>query len=213
MTKKEPWDATGTKAGGLHYRAFVGPQANYDRIGAMQFAVMVQLGLRQHHSLLDIGCGSLRGGRFFIPYLLPGNYCGVEPERWLVYDGLRYETGHDVIEIKQPRFHPTPDFDFSVFGQKFDYLMAQSIFSHAPLDMIERCLSSAASVMTNTSVFAATYCPGEEDHPGAEWVYPGLARYTLKTMQYSAQKYGLTCRPRELSLPGFIVPAWLIYTK
>ena len=211
---KEPWDAEGKRAGDLHYRAFVGRQSNYDRIGAMQFALMVQLGLRQHHSLLDIGCGSLRGGRLFIPYLLPGNYCGVEPEKWLVYDGIRYETGRDIIEIKKVRFSHTSDFDFSVFGQKFDFLLAQSIFSHTNLGMMEQCLANAADVMTSTSVFAATYCPGEKDHQGAEWVYPGLTRYTFETMQRLAQKCGLVLDHYDgKRLPGFLVPPWLLYKR
>src|SRR5439155_1611617 len=50
------------KAGDPHYRAYVGPPEDYDLIAAMTFNLLTTLGLRQHHSLLDFGCGSLRIG-------------------------------------------------------------------------------------------------------------------------------------------------------
>ena len=63
------------------YRNFVGPQERYDIVSAMTFNLLTTLGLRQHHRVLDIGCGSLRNGRLLIPYLDPGNYVGFEPNR------------------------------------------------------------------------------------------------------------------------------------
>lgn len=55
------------------YRGYVGPEAQYDLMGATQFRLLCTLGLREHHTLLDFGCGSLRAGRLFIPYLLPND--------------------------------------------------------------------------------------------------------------------------------------------
>ena len=52
----------GLKPGDLQYRAYVGPPEDYDLIAAMTFNLLTTLGLRQHHSLLDVGCGSLRIG-------------------------------------------------------------------------------------------------------------------------------------------------------
>lgn len=51
-------------AGSKHYRAFVGPPEKYGVVSAMQFNLLTFLGLREDHYLLDIGCGSLRGGDF-----------------------------------------------------------------------------------------------------------------------------------------------------
>src|SRR5260221_10635897 len=62
------------------YRAFVGPEDGYDRMSAMQFNLLTFLGLREDHYPLYIGCGSLRAGRLFIPYLKPGRYFGIEPQ-------------------------------------------------------------------------------------------------------------------------------------
>ena len=79
--------------GSRHYRAYVGPPTDYDLVGAMQFNLLTNLGLREEHYLLDIGCGSLRAGKLLIPYLVPGRYFGIEPERWLIEEGIDNELG------------------------------------------------------------------------------------------------------------------------
>src|SRR6266536_2229601 len=95
----------GLTPGDSHYRAYVGPPQDYDLIAAMTFNLLTTLGLRQDHTVLDIGCGSLRIGRLLIPYLNNSNYCGIEPNKWLVEEGIRQETGQDQIRIKQPTFY------------------------------------------------------------------------------------------------------------
>jgi len=208
------YDATGLKAGAKHYRAWVGPPANFDKLSAMQFCVLWLLGLRDHHYLLDIGCGSLRGGRLFIPYLLPGRYFGIEPEQWLVGKGIKHELGEDIVRIKQPRFDYNADFDLGVFGQTFDYLVAQSIFSHAAPAQITTCLASAHDVMHKDSIFIATYRPGEvdgvADYEGTEWVYPGCTWYRTETMVRMADEAGFSCVPYAPP-KGIWSPAWLLY--
>jgi hypothetical protein len=73
-------------------------------IAAMTFNLLTTLGLRQHHSLLDVGCGSLRIGRLLIPYLNQGKYFGVEPNEWLVKEGIKRELGEALLQIKRPTF-------------------------------------------------------------------------------------------------------------
>ena len=52
-----PPSETKLKPGDRHYKAFVGPIEEYDLMAAMQFNLLTALGLRQHHSLLDVGFG------------------------------------------------------------------------------------------------------------------------------------------------------------
>ena len=146
---------TGLPAGSHHYRAFVGPPGPYALVGAMQFNLLVTLGLRERHSLLDIGCGSLRAGRLFIVYLLPGRYYGIEPEEWLVREGIKEELGEELVGHKRPSFIFDSSFNLTAFNRKFDFLLAQSIFSHASAAQISKCLSEARKVMTETSLFIA----------------------------------------------------------
>jgi hypothetical protein len=74
-------DAKTLTPGDMHYTAYVGPPAQYDFMGASQFRLLCTLGLRENHTLLDFGCGSLRAGRLLIPYLLAA-------ARWLRHQCL-----------------------------------------------------------------------------------------------------------------------------
>ena len=128
----------GLKPGDPQYRAYVGPPEDYDLIAAMTFNLLTTLGLRQHHSLLDIGCGSLRIGRLLIPYLNRGKYFGVEPNEWLVDEGIRRELGETLVQIKRPTFFFSDSPDTIAQAKiAFDFALAQSIFSHCGLDLIK----------------------------------------------------------------------------
>jgi len=50
-------------------------------IGQLQFRLMVDEGLTPRHRLLDVGCGSMRGGVHFIRHLDAGHYVGGRRER------------------------------------------------------------------------------------------------------------------------------------
>jgi hypothetical protein len=177
------------------YRMFVGPPDKYDVVAAMQFNILTMLGLREHHHLLDIGCGSLRGGRLFIPYLLPERYFGIEPASWLIDEGIKHEIGDDLVRIKRPRFNHDNNFTLSVFEQRFDFLLAQSIFSHAAPAQVQRCIAEARRVMSGESIFAATFFEGDVSYDGTEWQYPGPVVYRFDDLQRMAEEHGLTaCR-------------------
>jgi SAM-dependent methyltransferase len=197
--------------GNRDYRAFVGPPKKYDVIAAMQFNLLTSLGLREHHYLLDIGCGSLRGGRLLIPYLLPGHYCGIEPEQWLVEHGIANELGTDLVRIKQPRFDYNGDFRLSVFDEKFDFVLAQSVFSHAAPQQIDACLAEIPQVMQSTGTFAATFFEGDENYAGTDWVYPGRVTYTLEHLEARAAQHGLVCR--KIDWPHPSGQTWVLFGR
>src|SRR5438477_11789858 len=106
----------GLKPGDAHYRACVGPSEDYDLIAAMAFNLLTTLGLRQHHSLLDVGCGSLRIGRLLIPYLNRGKYFGIEPAEWLVAEGIKDELSETVIHTKPPTAFSTHSHETTVLA-------------------------------------------------------------------------------------------------
>jgi len=199
----------GLKPGDDHYRAWVGPPENYDLLSALQFNLLTHLGLRDYHQLLDVGCGSLRAGRLFIPYLLPGSYFGIEPEPWLIEEGVERELGQDLIRIKQPRFDHNREFDFSVFTERFDFILAQSVLTHAGRAQIHACFSSVKKVLAPEGVFAVTYIPGKTDHPDDEWVYPGVTRFTSQFMTHAVASAGLELTPINWHHPGVARPTWL----
>jgi hypothetical protein len=198
-------------AGASHYRAFVGPAEKYDIVAAMQFNLLTNVGLREHHTLLDIGCGSLRAGRLFIPFLLPGHYFGLEPNAWLLDQGVKREIGRDLLRIKRPVFNHNCEFELTVFGRQFDYLLAQSIFSHAAPQQIEKCLREAGKVMHPQSIFLATYVFGQENYDGREWVYPECVNYTEERMLQFSVDAGLRAIPHPWQHPND--QRWLMITR
>jgi hypothetical protein len=185
----------------------------------MTFNLLTTLGLRQHHTLLDIGCGSLRAGRLLIPYLNAGNYVGVEPNRWLVDEGIRKEVGDDLIRIKQPRFYfaDTPAV-LAGEGATIDFAVAQSIFSHCGLDLIRGWVDGISPLLAPAGALAATFLLADQDFAGAGWVYPECVSFTLPTLQAIAADAGLRLHvldwrhPRQtwmlLCRDGFDAP-WL----
>jgi SAM-dependent methyltransferase len=177
------------------YRTHTGAEDLYDLRAALQFNLLSMLGLRDEHYLLDIGCGSLCAGRLLIPYLRPGHYFGIEPLEWLVKKGIEEELGQSAVDIKKPTFHYDENFTLTAFGRKFDFLLAQSIFSHTSQAQLRRCLSEAAKVMKPGSVFVATFFEGAENYTGDRWI--AHADYTMDKMRELVKEQGLIMHPIE----------------
>jgi SAM-dependent methyltransferase len=182
----------GLKPGDAQYRAYVGPPEDYDLIAAMAFNLLTTLGLRQHHSLLDIGCGSLRIGRLLIPYLNQRKYFGIEPNEWLVNEGIRRELGETLVQIKRPTFFfsHSPE-SITQANIAFDFALAQSIFSHCGLDLIKRWLSAVSNSLAKDGVLVATFLIGEEDCTTTGWIYPECVNYRPATLEHAANEVNL----------------------
>jgi len=127
-----------------------------ERIGRLQFEFLVGRGLRPEHYLLDVGCGNLRGGVHFIRYLDPGHYYGIDknPER---LDQGRREVKRLGLADKHPRLVQIEDFNFQALNHTFDYALAQSLFTHLPLNSILRCLVMIEPVLRPGGEFYATF--------------------------------------------------------
>ncbi len=182
----------GLKPGDPQYRAYVGPPEDYDLIAAMAFNLLTTLGLRQHHSLLDIGCGSLRIGRLLIPYLNREKYFGLEPNEWLVDEGIRRELGEMLVQIKRPTFFfsDSPD-RIAQAKVAFDFALAQSIFSHCGLDLIKRWLSAISCSLARDGALVATFLIGEQDSAQTGWIYPDCVNYRPAALERAAKDVNL----------------------
>jgi len=142
------------------HRKFIGDK--WDEIGSLQFEFMKKNGLKPNHKFLDIGCGCLRLGVKLIPYLNKGNYHGMDLLRSLIDDGIKHEIDKDMLNCKKPVFLSTDGFLFEKLDTKFDFLMAQSVFTHIPLNQIILCLINARKVMKDDAVFFATFFESEK---------------------------------------------------
>ncbi len=181
--------------GDPEYRAYVGPPEEYDLMGATQFRLLCALGLRSHHRLLDMGCGSLRAGRLLIPHLDAGNYCGIEPNAWLVEEGIAHNLGSDVITKKQPRFAHRDDFSADDFGGTFDFVLAQSILSHTGQDLTAKAILGIKDALASDGVAAVTFVECRwpaSDFKGSGWAYPDVLRYRPSTIRRMIAESGLS---------------------
>ena len=198
------------KPGDEHYRAYVGPPKDYDLVSAMVFNLLTSIGLRQHHRVLDIGCGSLRVGRLLIPYLNPKNYFGVEPNKWLVDDGIENEIGRDLVKIKEPTFSFLTSLDEFKKPLNLDYAIAQSIFSHCGNDLIKGWLSQVSFHLKDSGALVATFLVGNKDYVGNGWVYPGCVNYKPETIAEIASEFGLDFTILDWTHPR---QTWALFSK
>lgn len=194
-----------------NHRAFVGPTENYDRSAALQFCLLTLSGLRSYHKVLDIGCGSLRLGKILIPFLENKNYYGIEPEKWLIESAVNEELGLNLIELKEPNFLYNENYNFEPFNTKFDFCIAQSIFSHTTLAQMEICIKSVALYIQSNGVFLATAYLGDSDYIGDKWVYPECISFKFSTIKKVANSANMNVA--RLNWPHPNGQIWMSFTS
>jgi SAM-dependent methyltransferase len=137
------------------HREFVGGM--WDEIGALQFEFLQEQGLTPEHRMVDIGCGCLRGGVHFVPYLQKGHYCGIDLNASLIEAGRKELLKNPANKDKEPDLRVTDRFDLAQFGVKFDYALAVSVFTHLYTNHIGRCLVEVKNALAPGGKFFATF--------------------------------------------------------
>jgi SAM-dependent methyltransferase len=136
-----------------------GPKRDFERVGRLGFEVLLAERLRPSSRVLDVGCGALRLGYWLMRFLDAGCYFGIEPQQEMLNVGLAQLVEPEVVQRAQARFSANDDFDFSVFGERFDFVIARSIWTHASKPQIASMLSSFAETSEPSGVFLASYYP------------------------------------------------------
>ncbi len=182
-----------SKVGDQNYKAYVGPLDRYDFMGATQFRLLSTLGLRSHHKLLDFGCGSLRAGKLFIPYLDASNYFGQDPNQSLIDEGIKKELGESIKDIKKPNFSNLDNFEVG-FNEKFDFAVAQSIFSHTNLQLTKKGLLAIYNALSDDGLAVVTIIEGNDYKGVQEWSYPECTTYQPSTIKHVMNEMGFKWR-------------------
>ena len=141
----------------------------WDIVGKLQFDFLLSKGLKPHHFILDVGCGCLRGGVHFINYLDKGHYYGVDNNREIIEIGAKVELRKNRLFYKKPNLFISCDFNFTPLNKKFDFILAQSVFTHLNLNDILLCLINIEKVLKDEGTFFATFF---ENYKGFKYTKP-----------------------------------------
>jgi SAM-dependent methyltransferase len=143
-------------AAGLHREAVGG---EWDTIGSLQFEFLKREGLEPRHRLLDVGCGSLRGGVHFVRYLDPDHYVGIDMNESLLTAGYDIELANAGLcsRLERGQLRLASDFHFDGMEASFDFALAQSLFTHLTFNRIRQCLERLLPKMKPEGRFYATF--------------------------------------------------------
>jgi len=161
-------DAIDTAVANGEHRSLIGGM--WDEIGQLQLDFLIAQGLQPRHRLLDIGCGSLRGGVKFVRYLDPNNYFGTDLNEPLLRAGYEIEVAREGLADKLPKSHLIADgtFDFSWCVKPFDFALAQSVFTHLPATFLRTCLERLHTAMVESGRFYVTFFEIPDGHPDSQ---------------------------------------------
>jgi hypothetical protein len=190
---------------------------DFENGGREQFIYLLTAGLNPDSRLVDLGCGVLRAGYWLIHFLDAGCYCGIEPHEGRLRMGIDTILEPEMLELKRPRFDTNANFDTSVFGEKFDFFLAYSIWTHASKRQIRTMLDSFVRDSSDGGVFLTSYLPADESNPdyqGDSWTgtshesdVPGCIHHSLEWIEGECSVRAL--KVRELGRDKTYGQSWL----
>ena len=179
------------------------PVKNFEFAGREQLNYLLNAGLKPNSKVLDIGCGVLRAGYWLIHFLEPGCYCGIEPHQGRLETGVHTILEPEILKSKEPRFDSNPNFNTSVFGEKFDFFLAYSIWTHASKGQIQTMLNGFVRDSNDDAAFLLTFLPSSwrhRDYNGDQWVGTSHESDVAGTIAHSLRWIKLQCKERGLTV-------------
>jgi SAM-dependent methyltransferase len=170
-----------------------GPVHCFEAVGRSVFIFLLENKLMPESRVLDVGCGCLRVGYWLINFLDSGCYFGIEPNETMLSAGIEELLEPELLKYKRPRFDSTDQFDFSVFDNEFDFVLARSVWTHASLSQIRAMLDGFASTAADNGVFFTSYLRASwrrKAYVGESWVgrshesdAPGMVRHRFEEIR------------------------------
>ena len=188
-----------------------GPAELFETGGRKMLITLLSQGLTPTSKVLDIGCGCLRAGYWLIHFLDSGCYFGIEPNTKMLEGGIRVLLEPGLEDLKKPRFDHNADFDFTVFHEKFDFLVARSIWTHASKKQIQTMLDGVVSTNTGEGFFLTSYWKPtlfNRDYKGTEGRQK-TAHHSLRWIQTECANRGLVAEEIKENAYNFGSQTWI----
>jgi len=192
----------------IPHRNYVAHNANFDS-GLTVFQVLLDQGLRSTDVLCDVGCGSLRVGRYLLTHLEHGHYYGIEPNEWLINAAIDKEVG-TLPRVKNWHIASGASYsDFNIanaFPQAlFDWVLISSVLTHASHAQMRQALTNAMMVSSKVLFDTIPTGSGAPDNTD-EWQYPQVANHDDVCVLAAIE--GLTTKLTKLHLGTFGEQWW-----
>jgi SAM-dependent methyltransferase len=128
----------------------------FDGMGRRQLDWLISEGLDPEDTLLEIGCGIFRAGKHFIEYLDRKKYIGMEISEETIQVGLD-RLNNQMIQTKKPTIYNNSNLQLGEIGTHVDFIIAHSVFSHTPEEVIRECFKNLHKIMNKDSNFYFTF--------------------------------------------------------
>lgn len=134
--------------------ALVGASNVWKQARDFQFKFLRDQGLKPNHTLMDIGCGTLRGGIPLIEYLETGNYYGMDVRDEVLEEGSK-EISLFKLEHKKANLISFNQFSEVTLDVTFNIMFAFSVLIHLEDKIAEECFKFVSKFLAVGGVFYA----------------------------------------------------------
>ena len=169
--------------------SMVGPAKLWKMKRDFQIHFLRSMKLAPEHYLLDIGCGTLRGGVPIIQYLQESHYYGIEVREDTLDEG-RSELEEEALIYKKPKLVQFTDISQLTFDRKFDFIWAYSVLIHMSDDVLGNTFDFVQKHLSKDGAFYANVNIGERKD--GEWQGFPIVWKTLDFYGRECTRYGLT---------------------
>ncbi len=177
------WDAAERR------HSLVGPPKRWKMKREFQIQFLKNMGVKPSHFLIDIGCGTLRGGIPIIEYLDSGHYFGIEARPDVLAQGKK-ELNISKLEYKNPSLIIGEDLTTLELRKSVDFIWSFSVLIHMRDDMLNSTLGFVQRHLGKDGVFYANV--NISDEPDGEWQGFPIVRRSWDFYEEMCRSYGLT---------------------
>lgn len=177
--------------------------STWGRSGWRQFEIARRfLNLTAGHDFLEIGCGAMNAGQFFLHFLQADRYVCVEPNSVLhVKSAEASPSLQQNISAKRPQMVARDDFDprpAMKAGRFFNRTWSHSILSHAAdwqlmqyFEVMAAVLEPSSGIGMASIRFSLGNGEAEWASHEAAWVYPSVSYFDFGEARCMAKRAGL----------------------